>query len=144
MILGRIACLVLLCAGLAGCSSMPTLWPAAAPVAEVAAPGPSAAPAPSAPPALAKPAVAGPLAGNFGAALSAADRQTAFDAELAALDAGARKSWRGRAGVFGFVAPEAESGGCRAYVETLYMAGRPSQAHAQGCRQADGTWRISG
>jgi surface antigen len=91
-----------------------------------------------------KPAIAGPLAGSFGAELNDADRQSAFDAELAALDSGQRKSWRGKRGVFGFVEPAGESGGCRAFVETIYLAGRPKQGHGQGCKQADGTWRITG
>ncbi len=129
-----------LCLALAGCSSLSLPWPAAAPEV-AAAQAPSAPLVPEIP---AKPPVAGLLAGALGAELSVADRQTAFDAELAALDTGQRKSWRGKRGVFGSVEPEAEIGGCRAYVETIYVAGRPKQGHGHGCQQPDGAWRITG
>lgn len=133
---GRSLLLLAMLPGLGACSSLPFGSAFSAPTEPVATIAP--APAPQ------KPAIAGPLAGALGAGLTDADRQTAFDAELAALSAGQRKSWRGNPGVFGVVEPEAESGGCRAYSETLYRAGRPKTGHGQGCRQADGAWKITG
>ena len=68
------------------------------------------------------------LAGrDRGVAQATADRQTAWEAQVAALDSGQRRSWRGSQGVFGYVeAGSAATGdGCRAYSQTIYIAGRP-------------------
>jgi surface antigen len=138
----------------------------AAPVAPVAAvqaqplPPASAASTASIPPSLAAPAASpqppaassvpsgaalgGVLGGPVGASLTQADRQAAWSAQIAALDSGQNRSWRGGHGVFGFVAPGAEiGGGCRAYSQTIYIAGRPSRGQGVACRQADGTWQIT-
>ncbi|MBK9083539.1 MAG: hypothetical protein IPL88_16375 [Rhizobiales bacterium] len=67
----------------------------------------TAAPAPA--PAPSRPAVAGVLAGPLGPGLTDADREAALNAEIAALEAGQRKTWRGGPkGAFGFVEPGAE------------------------------------
>jgi surface antigen len=110
-----------------------------------AAPPPSAAataPAASALPTGA--ALGGLLAGPVGAGLDEADRQAAYDAQVAALDAGQRRTWRGAHGAYGLVEPGADTGGnCRAYAQTIYIAGRPQRGHGTGCRQADGSWRMT-
>ncbi|HTR13614.1 MAG TPA: hypothetical protein VMI72_10300 [Roseiarcus sp.] len=119
-----------------------------APVIATALPPPSTpAVAPAQPAAPAVPtgaALGGVLGGPIGASLSEADRAAAWKAEIAALDSGQRRSWRGPGGVFGFVEPGAATGdGCRAYVQTIYIAGRPKRGQGVACKQPDGTWRMT-
>jgi len=100
--------------------------------------------APAAPTVPSGAALGGVLGGPVGASLSEADRQTAWQAQVAALDSGQRRSWRGSRGVFGFVEPGAETGGgCRAYSQTIYVAGRPNRGQGVGCKQADGSWKMT-
>ncbi len=110
-------------------------------------PPPPVAPPPEAPAARAIPigaALGGILGGPIGASLSDADRQAAWEAQIAALDAGQRRSWRGAHGVFGFVEPGAETGGgCRAYSQTIYVAGRPNRGQGVACKQPDGGWKMT-
>ena len=123
-----------------------------APVGSVQAqplpPGPPASAAMTAPAAPAMPAGAalgGVLGGPIGASLTEADRQAAWNAQIAALDSGQSRSWRGVHGVFGFVAPGVETGGgCRAYSQTIYVAGRPNRGGGVACKQPDGTWKMTG
>ncbi len=89
-------------------------------------------------------ALGGVLGGPVGAGLSEADRQTAWEAQVAALDSGKRRSWRGAHGVFGYVEPGPETGGgCRAYTQTIYVSGRPNRGQGTACKQPDGTWKMS-
>ena len=75
-----------------------------------------------------------------GASLTDDDRQAAWQAQVGALDLGQKRSWRGAKGVFGFVEPGSASGdGCRAYSQTVYVAGRPKRGKGVGCRQPDGS-----
>jgi surface antigen len=150
---GLAAILALLASCLAGCSgygmsggppppaaATPASPSPVAPVPPVAATPlpPAAAPVPSGA------ALGGVLGGPIGASLSEADRQTAWQAQLAALDSGQRRSWRGSHGVFGFVEPGAETGGgCRAYSQTIYISGRPNRGHGVACKEADGSWRMT-
>jgi len=119
----------------AGCSSVGsgTAPPAAAAPAEPAAPAiPTGA------------ALGGVLGGPVGASLSDSDRQAAWEAQVAALDSGQRRSWRGSQGVFGYVEPGAPAGGgCRSYSQTVYIAGRPAHGHGVGCKEADGSWKMT-
>jgi surface antigen len=121
--------------GLAGCST----------VGSGGAPPAVAASAPSAPAAIpVGGALGGVLGGPVGASLSDSDRQTAWEAQVGALDSGQRRSWRGSHGVFGYVEPGAAAGdGCRAYSQTIYIAGRPNRGHGVGCKQADGSWKMT-
>jgi surface antigen len=124
---------------LAGCSGfgMSGGPPTQAPVAATPA-------APAAPPVPTGAALGGVLGGPVGASLSEADRQAAWQAQVAALDSGQRRSWRGAHGVFGYVEPGAEAGGgCRAYSQTIYVAGRPNRGQGVGCKQADGSWKMT-
>ena len=89
-------------------------------------------------------ALGGVLGGPIGASLTDDDRQAAWQAQVGALDSGQKRSWRGAKGVFGFVAPGAASGdGCRAYSQTIYIAGRPNRGKGVGCRQPDGSWKMT-
>ena len=89
-------------------------------------------------------ALGGVLGGPIGAALTDEDRQAAWEAEVAALDSGQRRSWRGSHGVFGFVEAGAETGeGCRAFSQTIYVAGRPNRGRGVGCKQPDGSWKMT-
>jgi surface antigen len=121
--------------GLAGCSS----------VGSGAAPPAVAAPAEPAAPAIPTgAALGGVLGGAIGGSLSDGDRQTAWEAQVAALDSGQRRSWRGSHGVFGYVEAGAATGdGCRAYSQTIYIAGRPNRGHGVGCKQPDGSWKMT-
>jgi surface antigen len=122
--------------GLAGCSSVGS---GAAPPAVAAAPAEPAAPAIPTGAAL-----GGVLGGPVGASLSDGDRQTAWEAQVAALDSGQRRSWRGSHGVFGYVEPGAAAGdGCRPYSQTIYIAGRSNRGHGVGCKQPDGSWKMT-
>jgi len=89
-------------------------------------------------------ALGGVLGGPLGAALTDEDRQAAWEAQIAALNSGQRRSWRGSHGVFGFVEAGAETGeGCRAFSQTLYIAGRPNRGRGVGCKQPDGSWKMT-
>ncbi|MBV8592961.1 MAG: hypothetical protein JOZ27_01540 [Caulobacteraceae bacterium] len=89
-------------------------------------------------------ALGGLLGGPIGASLSEGDREAAWKAQIAALDSGQRRSWRGQGGVFGFVEPGADKGaGCRGYVQTIYIAGRPKRGEGVACKEPGGTWRMS-
>jgi len=89
-------------------------------------------------------ALGGVLGGSVGASLTDDDRQAAWQAQVGALDSGQKRSWRGAKGVFGFVEPGSASGdGCRAYSQTVYVAGRPNRGKGVGCRQPDGSWKMT-
>ena len=121
--------------GLAGCSSVGS----GAPPPAVAAPA-----EPAAPTIPTGAALGGVLGGAIGASLNDSDRQTAWEAQVAALDSGQRRSWRGSHGVFGYVEAGAATGdGCRAYSQTIYIAGRPNHGHGVGCKQPDGSWKMT-
>ena len=122
--------------GLAGCSSVGS---GAAPPAVPAAPAQGGAPETPTGAAL-----GGALGGPVGASLAEDDRTAAWEAQVAALDSGQRRSWRGSHGVFGFIEPGASAGdGCRAYSQTIYIAGRPNRGHGVGCKQPDGSWKMT-
>jgi surface antigen len=104
----------------------------------------AASEAPAAPAIPVGAALGGILGGPIGSSLSEADRETAWNTQLAALASGQRRSWRGAHGVFGFVEPGAETGGgCRAYSQTIYVAGRPNRGQGVGCKQPDGSWKMT-
>jgi surface antigen len=128
--------------GVSGCSSGSAIGPTPAAGAPPPAAGASAQPAQPIVPTGA--ALGGVLGGPVGASLSDDDRAAAWNAQTAALDSGQRRSWRGAHGVFGFVEPGAASGdGCRAYSQTIYVAGRPTHGRGVGCRQPDGSWKMT-
>jgi surface antigen len=105
-------------------------------------------PTPSAPPPIVQaipdgpPPPAGVIAGPLGSSLTEADRQTASDAQIAALDKGEKRSWKGKSAVFGYVEPGAENGGCRDYTHTVFIDGRPQSGKGSACRQSNGTWKF--
>jgi surface antigen len=89
-------------------------------------------------------ALGGVLGGQVGASLTDDDREAAWEAQIAALNSGQRRSWRGAHGVFGFVEPSAATGdGCRAYSQTIYVVGRPTYGRGVGCKQPDGSWKMT-
>jgi surface antigen len=114
-----------------------------------AAPAPAATTPAVAPSLPTGAALGGILGGAVGAQLDEADRQAAYDAQVAALDAGQRRTWRGEHGAFGYVEPgpgpgaDSAQGFCRSYAQTIYIAGRPQRGHGLGCRQPDGAWRMT-
>jgi surface antigen len=112
--------------GVAACNSIPE--PPHAPTAPVVAPPP---PAP------------GVIGGVIGQSLDEKDRATAIAAQQEAVASGARKSWRGDHGAYGFVTPGAENGACRDYTHKIFINGRPQEAKGQACRQ-NGEWRVTG
>ncbi len=135
--------------GLAGCQSMgskdaPPITGSTTPTgaaASTVAATPAGIPAPVVPTGS---ALGGVLGGPLGASLTDDDRQAAWQAQVGALDSGQKRSWRGTKGVFGFVEPGAATGdGCRAYSQTLYVAGRPNHGKGVGCKQADGSWKMT-
>jgi surface antigen len=85
-------------------------------------------------------ALGGALGGRVGAALDQTDRQTAYDAQLEALEA---REWR----LFGYVEPgpgaKTAQGDCRPYTQAIYVGGRPQRGHGLACRQPDGAWRMA-
>jgi surface antigen len=135
--------------GLAGCQSVGSndappitgsTTPAGAATSSVAA-TPAGIPAPAIPSGA---SLGGVLGGPVGASLSDDDRQAAWNAQVAALDSNQKRSWRGPHGVFGFIEPGAASGdGCRAYSQTIYVAGRPNRGRGSGCKQPDGSWKMT-
>ena len=154
MMMSRKAALIVTAAPLlAGCGAFgggaapPPVAPvAAAPPAGTATVAPPAAVSvtPLPPPVPTGAALGGVLGGPVGAGLNDADRASAWNAQIAALESGQRRSWRGAHGVFGFVEPGADAGaGCRAYSQTIYVSGRPNKGHGVACKQADGAWTMS-
>jgi surface antigen len=135
--------------GLVGCQSVGSngappvtgsTTPAGAATSSVAS-TPTGIPAPAIPIGA---ALGGVLGGPVGASLTDDDRQAAWVAQVAALDSGQKRSWRGSHGVFGFIEPGAATGdGCRAYSQTIYVAGRPNRGHGSGCKQPDGSWKMT-
>ncbi len=103
------------------------------------------APPPSAPQA---PALSGWLAGPAGEALDEADRQRAFDSQIAAVESGRRSSWRSAKGHFGFVEPGPEGSGggaaCRRFTHVMYIDGKAQRGEGAACRGTDGAWRVTG
>jgi len=113
--------------------------PASAPAA--VSQGPVAPPPPTVPTGAALGAV---LGGPVGASLTDSDREAAWTAQVAALDSGKPRSWRGANHVYGSVEPGLETGGgCRAYTQTIYVAGRPNRGQGVACRQAEGGWKAT-
>jgi surface antigen len=92
-------------------------------------------------------ALGGILGAAAGAQLDEGERRAAYDAQIAALDAGERRTWRGAHGAFGYVEPgpgaDSAQGFCRIYAQTIYLGGRPQRGHGLGCRQSDGSWRMA-
>jgi surface antigen len=86
----------------------------------------------------------GVLAGSVGLGLENSDRIAAYKAQVAALETGERKSWRGDKGVYGYVEAAPSQGSCRSFTQTVYVAGRPYVGRGSACRQADGVWMASG
>src|SRR5271166_6619177 len=120
---GFIGILAFVAPGLAGCSGLGMSGGPPTPAPIAAAPA-----APAAPAVPTGAALGGVLGGPVGAALTDADRRAAWEAQVAALDSGKPRSWRGGHGVFGSVEPGAETGaGCRAYSQSIYIAGRPNR-----------------
>jgi surface antigen len=143
----RFALFALVITGLCGCSGGGALAPpplAGAPPSAPAPATPAVAAAPEAPAIPTGAALGGVLGGPIGAGLTDEDRAAAWQAQVAALDAGQKRSWRGSHGVFGFIEPGADSGGgCRAYSQTIYVAGRPNRGHGLACKQPNGTWQMT-
>ncbi|MFQ5959638.1 MAG: RT0821/Lpp0805 family surface protein, partial [Alphaproteobacteria bacterium] len=86
------------------------------------------------------------------AALDAADRAVQAQAFQHALEnnkVGEGANWSNpESGHLGTVTPtrtyEAKSGApCRAYQQTVTVAGETAIAHGTACRQADGTWKLA-
>jgi surface antigen len=128
-------------AALAGCSATGASAPPATAAAAAAALSPDAAPA--APETVDPSMLGGVLAGSVGLGLENSDRVAAYKAQIAALDSGQRSPWRGERGVYGYVEAGAAAGSCRPFSQTVYIAGRPYVGHGSGCRQSDGSWRMS-
>jgi len=59
---------------------------------------------------------------------------------------GKRRSWRGKAGSFGYIVPGPVSAGvrgnCRDYSHTIYLNGRPQTGKGSACQTAPGQWTI--
>jgi surface antigen len=136
-----LAFVALMAAGLSGCSGGSQVTQPLAGTPQSAAVAPTQPAAPVIPTGA---ALGGILGGPVGAGLGDEDRTAAWNAQTAALDSGQRRSWRGSHGVFGFVEPGAETGeGCRAYSQTIYIAGRPNRGRGVGCKQPDGSWKMT-
>lgn len=88
------------------------------------------------------PPASGVVGGPIGQSLDEKDRATAIAAQQEAVSSGARKSWRGSQGAYGFIAPGPESGNCRDYTHKIFINGRPQEAKGQACLQ-DGEWRVT-
>lgn len=84
----------------------------------------------------------GVVGGSIGQSLDEKDRAAAIAAQQDAVSSGARKSWRGGHGAYGFVVPGPESGACRDYTHKIFVNGRPQEAKGQACLQ-NGEWRVT-
>lgn len=88
------------------------------------------------------PPAPGVIGGAIGQSLGEKDRATAIAAQQEAVSTGARKSWRGDKGAYGFVTPGSENGACRDYTHKIFINGRPQEAKGQACRE-NGEWRVT-
>jgi surface antigen len=91
------------------------------------------------------PPTPGVVGSTIGQTLDEGDKQTAIAAQHEAVNSGARKTWKGAHGAYGFIAPGPEGGmgGCRDYTHKIFIDGRPQEAKGQACRAGDGSWRVS-
>ena len=136
----RLTCLMIALGGigLAGCSSVssggapPTAGSLAAPAPAVAAVEPAAPAIPTGA------ALGGVLGGPVGASLTDDDRAAAWNAQIAALDTGQRRSWRGAHGVFGFVEPGAATGDGLPRLCADHLYRRPGEPRPRDGVQAGG------
>lgn len=126
-------------------AALPAPAPAGAPLPPSAPTAVTQAPAAPPPPAVPTGAALGAvLGGPVGASLTDADRDAAWTAQVAALESGKPRSWRGANHVYGSVEPGLETGGgCRSYTQTIYVAGRPNRGQGVACRQPDGGWKAT-
>jgi surface antigen len=129
--------MILARAGLA-CALLVSLSGCATTTPEVTAPAAAAAAAVVVPP----PPYSGLASGSLGGSLDAVSRTAANDAEVAALNSGERKTWRGADGAYGYVAPGAATGDCRELSHTIYINGRPQIGKGTACRAAGG-WKLN-
>ena len=89
------------------------------------------------------------LGGPVGTKLPEAARTAALGAESGAVASGERRTWKGERGVFGYVVPgptapaDGTATECRSFTSTIFFAGRPQTGHGTGCRDADGSWRVT-
>jgi surface antigen len=128
--------MILARAGLA-CALLVSLSGCATTIPEATAPSAAAAVAPPPPPPY-----AGLASGSLGGSLDAVSRTAANNAEIAALNSGERKTWRGADGAYGYVAPGAATGDCREISHTIYINGRPQVGKGTACRAAGG-WKLN-
>ncbi|MDQ0506531.1 hypothetical protein [Xanthobacter agilis] len=92
----------------------------------------------------------GLISGAIGNGLDDADRQKAYDAEIAALETGGPGypvGWKSDDGARGTViaGPPYHRPGfqtCRDYSHTIYIDNRPQIARGAACRNADGKWQA--
>ncbi|MCC2098168.1 MAG: hypothetical protein KDJ29_14830 [Hyphomicrobiales bacterium] len=93
------------------------------------------------------PVLAGVVAGPMGTALTQEDRLIAGKAQYQAIVDGKRRSWRGKAGSFGYIEPgpvaSGIKGNCREYSHTIYLNGRPQAGKGSACETAPGQWSIA-
>jgi surface antigen len=133
-------------AGCTGATTPPPQTAAPAPVVAPAAPAPAGAPAAATPAPAAKPAVSGALLGPVGQGLDQKDLDSAFKAQVSALDSGKRTSWRGQKGTFGYVEVGSEgglTGTCRDYTHVVYVGGRPRNGKGTACKGSAGEWTTT-
>ncbi len=93
-------------------------------------------------PAVVIPPAPGVIGSAIGQSLDEADRSSAITAQQDAITSGARKSWRGVRGAYGFITPGPESGGCRDYTHRIFINGRPQEARGRACQES-GVWRVT-
>jgi surface antigen len=93
-------------------------------------------------------AIGGLIGNRIGAAMDDEDKRRAYEAQMAALEAGPSGSpvaWRNPdSGRYGSVVPgpayDSRGTKCREYTHTIYIDGRPQTARGAACRNRDGTW----
>jgi len=95
-------------------------------------------------------AVGGLFGNRIGAAMDDEDKRRAYAAQMQALEAGpsgAPVAWRNPdSGRYGNVVPgpayQANGATCRQYSHTVYIDGKPQTGRGTACRNPDGTWTI--
>jgi surface antigen len=92
-----------------------------------------------------EPPAAGVVGSAIGQSLDTRDKEVAVAAQQEAVNSGARKTWRGLHGVYGFIEPGSEGSagpGCKEYTHKIFINGRPQEAKGKACRETDGAWRV--
>ena len=91
--------------------------------------------------------IGGYLGNTIGRNMDENARQQAYNAQMAAINAGQAQSWRAPSGAYGSVTPgpvyvDQGQQACRQYTHTIVVDGKRQTGTGTACRNPNGTWQI--